>query len=204
MQKALLSILFSALFLMAFGQDSPPKPFNLFVGAHFNQSNQEFMNTTGLGLFLEPSLIHAERFQFSYRFEASALVEGVLVLPGGCSEEHPRFPGFPSCREGANYVLNQYLYADYLFGQARFGARGGRFQTYGGLSLNVNMHDRFIITSRQAGAWQDTQRWVTNIGAGARLGALLGRLKLDFSFNIAGKDFQPYAGFGISYSVFRR
>lgn len=204
MQKAILILLFAAFCFKAHSQDSRPKHFNLFVGTHFNQSNNDFMNTTGLGLFLEPSLIHSERLQFSYRFEASALVEGVLVLPGGCSEEHPRFPGFPSCREGANYVLNQYLYADYLFGQARFGARGGRFQAYGGLSLNVNMHDRFIITSRQVGAWQDTQRWVTNVGAGVRLGALMGRLKLDLSYNVVGKDFQPYAGFGISYSVFRR
>jgi hypothetical protein len=174
-------------------------PFSLAVGVHYNKSSTEFNNTTGIGLFVEPSWTLSNRFRVGYRFEPTALAYGVLVLPGGCTEEHPSYPGFPSCREGANYVLNNYLKGAYFLGEPKYGRKGGPYQLYVGLQALVLTHKRYIITSREPGRWRDTHRWVTNAGLGVGIGALLGRFDLAATYNRTGDDFRSHAGFSLGY-----
>jgi hypothetical protein len=39
---------------------------------------------------------------------------------------------------------------------------------------------------------------------GFRIGALLGRLDISASYNIAGSDFQNFFGFGLGYNVLKK
>ncbi len=191
------------LFTHVFGQETSHN-FSVLLGANYNLSSTEFNTTTGIGIFVEPSFILGDKFRLSYRFEPTALAYGVLVLPGGCSEEHPAYPGFPSCREGANYLLSNYLKGEYLFGKPKYGRKGGAHQAYAGLNLNLLTHKRYIITSRVPGNWQDTHKWVANPGFGLSIGALLGRFALSVSFNKTGKDFRDFVGFGLAYRLWGR
>ncbi len=103
------------------------------------------MNTSGLGLYFESKFLYQDRFIFGYRFEPIALIYGVLVLPGGCTEEHPRYPGMPSCREGANYLLNNYMFVDYRIGKQKISENGGLYQFYAWFSLNFHTHVDILL-----------------------------------------------------------
>lgn len=194
--KKILPLLFTIFcFSLAQGQDDKTNQIKVFIGAHYNGSNTEWMPTTGIGLFAEPSILINDKFKFGYRFEPTALAYGVLVLPGGCGGE---------CKEGANYVLGNYLKAEYMFGRPKFGNKGGRYQGYFGLSFNILTHKRWIITSRSPLGWTDTHKWVADPGIGFRIGALLGRLDISASYNIAGSDFQNFFGLGLGYSIWEK
>lgn len=203
MKTQLFILSFLMMAATTFAQQKEDKGFSLTAGVVYNKSNMEFNTMTGVGLFFEPRLILNERFVLGYRFEPMALAYGVAVYPGGCTEEHPLFPGTPSCREGANYVLNNYLFGDYRIGKAKYGPKGGLRQFYTGLSLNLYTHDRYIITSREPGNWTDTQRWVSNLGPGLRFGAYLGRIQINLSYNLTEEDFQPFLGTSIGYQILR-
>jgi len=182
-------------FSLAYGQDDETSQIKVFIGALYNGSNTDWMPTTGIGLFVEPSILMNDKFKIGYRFEPTALAYGVLTLPGGCGGE---------CKEGANYLLGNYLKAEYMFGRPKFGDKGGRYQGYVGLSFNILTHKRWIITSRAPGRWTDIHNWVIDAGMGFRIGALLGRLDISASYNIAGSDFQNFFGFGLGYNVLKK
>ena len=202
--KKYLCLILCLLFVgKGFSQEKERPDFTLNLGLVYNKSNLESNTMTGMGIFFEPKFFWNNRFVVGYRFEPMALAYGVGVFPGGCTEEHPLYPGMPSCREGANYVLNNYLFSDYRLGSPKYGPKGGLRQFYTGLSLNLYTHNRYIITSRQPGNYQDTQRWVTNIGPGVRFGAYLGRVQVNLSYNLTGDDFQPFLGTSIGYQVIR-
>ncbi|MFA0962154.1 hypothetical protein AB9P05_10125 [Roseivirga sp. BDSF3-8] len=171
------------------GLERPSREIGVLAGLNFNQSNTLFNTTTGIGVFVEPDILINGRYRFGYRFEPTALAYGVLVLPGGCGGE---------CREGANYVLNNYLKAEYLFGQPRRGKNRGRHQFYAGVNLVILTHNRWILI-RDPGNYQNTRRWVTDTGFGIRAGALLGRFDLSAAFNMVGDDYQDYVGFSLGY-----
>lgn len=183
----------SAATLPIEAQDENPGKIILTAGASYNQSNREFMTTTGIGIFLEMNYRFSDRIQFGYRFEPTALAYGELILPGGCDGE---------CREGANYVLNNYFMFNYFPGQVFFGPNGVGYRSYAGLSMDVLSHKRWIITSRETGNWKDTHKWFANPGVGLRLGMLAGRFDISVAYHIAGRDFQDYVGFGLGYRIF--
>lgn len=194
--KKILSLLFTVFCLIsAQGQDHKSNQFNFFFGAHYNGSDTEWMPTTGIGVFAEPSILVNNRFKLGYRFEPTALAYGVLVLPGGCGGE---------CKEGANYVLGNYLKAEYMLGKPKIGAKGERYRGYAGLSFNIVTHKRWIITSRSPGKWADTHKWIADAGMGFRIGALLGRFDISASYNLAGSDFRNFFGFGLGYSILNK
>ncbi len=201
MRKFFITIAMLFLTVCSYSQEKDIWDFRLPVGLVYNQSNTEFNNTTGIGIYLEPKYFYRDKLVFGYRLEPIALAEGLLVTPGGCTEEHPRYPGIPSCREGSYYLLNNYLFTDYRFGKWKSGKKGGIYQLYTGLSLNIYTHGRYVITSREVGNFRDEKKWITNIGAGLRLGAFLGHFQINLSYNITGKQFQPYFGIGIGYLV---
>jgi hypothetical protein len=160
------------------------------TGIVFNVSNDEFNSTTGLGLYFEPNYLVENKLRLGIRFEPVALAYGILTLPGGCDG---------SCEEGANFVLNNYLKAEYFLGNPVFGPNGVKYQSYAGFHLSLITHKRYIITSRIPGAWKDTRERVTNLGIGPRIGILAGRFDLSASFNLTGEDFRNYAGFNLGY-----
>lgn len=200
MKRFLIGIILLFLFGHVYGQEKKALDFKLPVGLVFNISNSEFMNTNGLGLYFEPKFFYEDKFIFGYRFEPIALVSGVLELPGGCIEEQPSFSGISSCREGANYLLNNYLFTDYRIGD---GKNEGLRQFYAGLSLNIYTHSRYIITSREPGNWKDKEARVTNVGPGVRFGGLLGKIQINLSYNLTGSQFQPYLGTSIGYHIIK-
>ena len=167
------------------------------LGATFNVSpgSDEFNSSTGLGLFAESDYLIKERVRLGVRFEPTALAWGVLTLPGGCGGE---------CKEGSNYLINNYLKAEYMIGQPKYGPKKEKYQGYVGLNFLVLTHKRYIITSRIPGNYQDTRRTMTNLGFGIRSGALLRRVDLSASFNWTGNDFQQYFGFNLGYTVWQK
>jgi hypothetical protein len=186
-----------------FAQKGNRPDFKLPVGVVFNQSNMEFNTTTALGIYLEPKFFYNDRLILGYRLEPVALAYGVLLLPGGCTQVHRQYPGMPSCREGSNFLINNYFFADRRLGSPTIGKKGGIYQLYTGLSINVHTHHRYIITSRRAGNWEDAETWITNLGLGYRFGALLGRTQANLSLNITGRDFQPFLGMSFGYVVIK-
>lgn len=200
--KFLLSIFFSLLTLSSHAQEKEHEV-HLDVGLVFNQSSQEWNNTTGIGLYIEGSYFLNDKVRAGVRFEPTALAYGVAVFPGGCEFEHPRYPGIASCREGANFLFNNYIKAEYMLGQPRYGVKGGRKQAYIGVNLLVLMHNRYIITSRETGNWKDTKRLVANLGAGVRFGVLLGRFDMSTAYNRTGDDFRGFVGFNLGYTVWK-
>ncbi len=201
MKAYLIVIVLLFSYAQAYGQKQKVWNFKLPAGLVFNQSNTDFMNTSGLGIYLEPKFFYNDKFIFGYRSEPIALVYGVLILPGGCTERHPRYPDMPSCREGSSYLLNNYLFTDYRIGHPKYGKKGGIIQFYSGLSLNFYTHSRYIITSREPGNWKDKEAWVSNLGPGARFGALLGKCQINLSYNLTGSQFQPFLGMAIGYQI---
>lgn len=201
MKKNILLIACLIITKIIFCQQHNAAMFNLYAGAIYSNSNDEFMNNTGIGVFLEPSLTFGKKFKTAFRFEPLALAYGVLLLPGGCTEEHPRYPGIPTCREGANYLLNNYFIFDYLIGQSKSGKKGGHYQSYLGMSFNIHTHRRYVITSRVPGNWRDTAKWIIRPGTGIRIGYLLGKFNLSVAYNFIGKDFQDYLGMSLSYRI---
>lgn len=174
---------------------------NIFIGPVFNQSSDAWNNTTGLGLFIEGAYFVNEKIRLGARFEPTALAYGVAVFPGGCEFEHPRYPGFNSCREGANFLFNNYLKGEYMLGARKYTKKNRRKQAYIGTNIILLMHNRYIITSREPGNWKDTQKLVTNLGIGIRLGVLLGKFDLSAAYNKAGKDFRGFVGLNLGYSI---
>ncbi len=200
--KYLLFTLLVVSPLSVYGQVDD-KNLTFYVGLVFNQSSDEWNNTTGLGLLIEADYFLNNKVRVGARFEPTALAYGVLVLPGGCENEHPRYPGVPSCREGANFLFNNYLKAEYMLGRPKYGIKGGRKQAYVGLNILLLMHQRYIITSREPGNWKDAQRLVSNLGGGVRFGVLLGRFDLSTAYNRAGEDFRGFVGVNLGYTVLK-
>lgn len=187
----------------SFAQEKSLRDFNLVSGLVFNQSNMEFNTTTAVGIYLEPKLFLSDKFIIGYRLEPVALAYGILLLPGGCTQVHRQYPGMPSCREGSNFLINNYFFVDRRFGNQKLGKKGGVYQLYSGLSINFHTHHRYVITSRRPGNWEDMETWITNLGFGYRFGALLGRTQANLSLNLTGKDFQPYLGMSFGYTLIK-
>ena len=164
--------------------------FGIQIGTTFNASpgSDESNSSTGLGLFVESNYTLKQKLRFGLRIEPTALVWGVGVLPSGCGGE---------CKEGSNYLIGNYLKADYLFGNAT------KNRMYAGINVFMLTHQRHVITSR-VDDWEDTRRRMTSLGAGGRVGVLLGRFDLSASYNLVGKDFQNYFGFNLGYTVWRK
>ncbi len=194
MKHILLLFLVALPLTEAIGQEDV-LPFSLHLGANFNQSSTAINSTTGIGLFLEPAILVGDRYRLGYRFEPTALAYGVGVIWDACNDGE--------CREGANYVLNNYLKADYLIGQPKINRNGARFQTYAGVNLIILTHRRWVIQATGPQSIDDTQQWVTNTGMGIRFGALLGRFDLSVSLNRTGADFQDYIGFNLGYDLLK-
>ncbi len=171
------------------------------LGPAYNQSSSAFNSTTGLGIFIGANYALNDRSSIGIKVEPTALAHGVLTLPGGCENESPRYPGIPSCREGANYLIGNYISFDYMLGQPKFGSKGGKSQSYIGLHAIILTHKRFIITSRLAGNWKDDRRTITNAGIGLKYGLLLGRFDINLSYNLTGNDFRNYGGFNLGYRI---
>jgi hypothetical protein len=203
MKKAILFFTICFFSANSFAQKENVKNFSLVTGLVYNQSNMKFNTTTAVGIYFEPKIYFNKRLTLGYRLEPVALAYGVLLLPGGCTQVHRRFPGMPSCREGSNFLINNYFFVDKRLGNPKIGKKGGVYQFYSGLSINVHTHHRYIITSRRAGNWEDTEAWITNLGLGYRLGALLGRTQLNLSYNITGSDFQPFLGISFGYILIK-
>ncbi len=169
-------------------------------GITYNQSNDEFNNTSGIGLILESNYYLNNRYRIGIRLEPVALVSGVFVYPGGCEHEHPRYPDINSCREGSNHLLNGYLKSDYIFPKNET-ATGNWFA---GAQLSVLTQNRYIITQRIPANWLDTEEIITNLGCGLRFGYSSRRMEYTTSFIIAGKDYHNYLGFNIAYKIKKR
>ena len=171
------------------------------TGLAYNQSDDEFNNTTGIGIYFEANYLPTKDLKLSFRFEPTALAYGVAVYPGGCTEEHRRYPGWPSCREGANYVLNSYVKAQMLLGQPHYNKKDRLVQGYIGGHITMLSHQRYIITSRGPGDWTDTRKNITNFGIGPNIGYLLGRWDLSASYNFVGNEFRDFLGINLGYTV---
>lgn len=202
MKKLILFITLCFFLTNSFAQKENVKDFSLVTGLVYNQSNMKFNTTTAVGIYFEPKIYFNERLIIGYRLEPVALAYGVLLLPGGCTQVHRQFPGMPSCREGSNFLINNYFFVDKRLGNQKIGKKGGVYQLYSGLSINVHTHHRYIITSR-TGNWEDVETWITNLGLGYRFGALLGRTQLNLSYNITGSDFQPFLGMSFGYTMIK-
>ncbi len=198
--KTLFLLIFSVISIRCVGQPTP-RNISIQTGLAYNQSDDAFNNTTGIGLYLEANYWPTDDLRFSFRFEPTALAYGVAVYPGGCTEEHRRYPGWPSCREGANYVLNSYLKAQMLLGQPRFNKKDKLVQAYIGAQVLMLSHQRYIITSREPGNWRDTRQNITNFGIGPNIGYILGRWDLSASYNFVGKEFRDFLGINLGYTV---
>ena len=195
MKKIFSFLLAIFCFCLAQSQDEKTSQINVFIGTHYNGSSTDWIPTTGIGFFVEPNILINDKYKLGYRFEPTALAYGVSVLPGGlCGVE---------CREGANYLLGNYLKAEYMLGRPKFGSKGGKYQGYAGLSFNILTHKRWVITSRSSQGWVDTHMWIVDPGMGFRIGALIGRLDVSASYNIAGNDFQNFFGFGLGYTIWK-
>ncbi|WP_373495449.1 hypothetical protein [Aquiflexum sp.] len=203
MNKCLILICLFFCLSITYAQKENVKDFSLVTGPVYNQSNMKWNTTTAVGVYLEPKFYLNERMIIGYRLEPVALAYGVLLLPGGCTQVHRHYPGMPSCREGSNFLINNYFFVDNRLGNQKIGKKGGVYQLYSGLSINVHTHQRYIITSRRAGNWEDAEAWITNFGLGYRLGALLDRTQANLSLNITGTDFQPFVGMSFGYSVIK-
>ncbi|MGB3467323.1 MAG: hypothetical protein WBA74_18715 [Cyclobacteriaceae bacterium] len=194
--KKLILLLFAISFsLIVKGQSDDRHQFEIIIGAHYNGSSQEWMQTTGVGLFFESNFLVKENLRLGYRFEPTALAYGVWILPGGCGGD---------CREGANYLLGNYLKAEYLLGNPKIGKKGGKYQCFAGLSFNIMAHRRWIITSKEQGNWKDTLRWIVDPGAGVRFGAMLGNMDIYASYNLAGNELQNFYGLGMGYRILKK
>ncbi len=167
------------------------------IGFTYNQSNDEFNNTSGIGLILESNYYLNNRYRIGVRLEPVALVSGVFVYPGGCQYEHPRYPGIASCREGSNHLLNGYLKSDYFFPTGK-SASGNWFA---GAQISILAQNRYIITQRIPANWLDTEEIITNMGYGVRFGYSGKKMEYTTSFIIAGPDYHNYLGFNIAYKI---
>ncbi|WP_194973500.1 hypothetical protein [Aquiflexum lacus] len=203
MRKHLILIFLFLCLSNSYAQKENKSDFSLTTGLVYNQSNMKWNTTTAVGIYFEPKIYFNERLIIGYRLEPVGLAYGVLLLPGGCTQVHRQFPGMPSCREGSNFLINNYFFMDKRLGNQKIGKKGGVYQLYSGLSINIHTHHRYIITSRRAGNWEDAEAWITNLGLGYRLGALLGRTQLNLSFNITGSDFQPFLGMSFGYILIK-
>lgn len=192
MKKATFLLLF--LLSCTFAQ-SQSNVFSLLAGTHFNQSNTELNTTTGIGLFLEPNVTWNNTLRLGFRFEPTALAYGEGVTWDACGG---------SCRDGANYVLNNYLKVEYLLGQPTIGRQGGQYQLYVGGHLSLITHKRWEVISIIPDGDFNTHNWVANPGYGLRIGALLGRFDLSITANRVGEDFQDYWGFSLGYRLWNR
>lgn len=200
MRSKVIALSFCYLIALASHAQNQPRNISIQTGLAYNQSDDEFNNTTGIGLYLEANYLPTEDFRVSFRFEPTALAYGMAVYPGGCTEEHRRYPGFTSCREGANYVLNSYLKAQMLIGQPRYTKKDKRIQGYVGAQLVMLSHQRYIITSRRPGNWTDTRQNITNFGFGPNVGYMLGRWDLSAAYHFVGAEFRNYLGLNLGYS----
>lgn len=198
--KAFAFTLVATTCLACYAQESP-RNISIQTGLAYNQSDTEWNNTTGIGIYFEANYQPTADLRFSFRFEPTALAYGVAVFPGGCTEEHRRYPGFTSCREGANYLLNSYAKAQLLLGQPRFNKKDRLIQGYIGAHVTMLSHQRYIITSREPGNWRDTRKNVTNFGVGPNIGYILGRWDLSASYNFVGTEFRDYLGLNLGYTV---
>lgn len=198
--KILPFLIFNVISICCFGQQTPHN-ISIQTGLAYNQSDNEFNTTTGIGLYFEANYFPTEDLRLSFRFEPTALAYGVLILPGGCTNEHRQFPGVPSCREGANYVLNSYLKTQMLLGQPRFNKKDKLVQAYIGAHLLMLSHQRYIITSREPGNWRDTRRNITSFGIGPNIGYILGRWDVSASYNFVGDEFRDFLGVNLGYTV---
>ena len=167
------------------------------VGFTYNQSNDEFNNTSGLGLILESNYYPSRRYRIGIRLEPVALISGVFVYPGGCQHEHPRYPDINSCREGSNHLINGYLKSDFIFSNNE--SYSGNW--FAGVQLSVLAQNRYIITQRIPANWLDTEEIITNLGYGARFGYSGKKMEYTTSFIIAGPDYHNYLGFNIAYKI---
>lgn len=184
--KKLLLLSLVILSIPVIGQDK----LSVQVGATFNVSDDEFNNTTALGLYLEPNYQLNDKIRLGARIEPTALAYGILTLEGNCST---------GCKEGGNFLLINYLKGEYLLGQPKYGPNNGKRQAYVGVNLAMLTHRRYIITSRAAGNWENTRRVVTNLGVGPRFGVLLGRIDLSASYILTGSDFRNFVGLNLGY-----
>lgn len=188
--RNLTILLFTFITFQSLGQRTLDN-FGIKVGATFNASSTEYYNTTGIGIFVEPDYMINEKFRFGLRIEPTALAYGIGVIYGGCGG---------SCKEGANFLLGNYLKGEYMIGKPKYGPKGQRHQGYVGTNILILTHKRYIITSIVDNL-KNTIETVTNFGFGVRLGAILGKFDLSTSFNNAGKDFSNYFGFNIGYQI---
>lgn len=167
------------------------------VGTAFNASPgpDEAKSTSGVGLFLASDFTVKDKIRFGLRFEPTALAWGVALLPDACGG---------ACKEGASYLLSNYLTADYLVGKPKYGTQNGKHQGYFGVNLLMLTHRRYQISDKDPDNWVTTKRTVTNLGVGMRAGFLLGRFDLSASYNRVDIDFQDYFGFNLGYTVWHR
>lgn len=200
MNRSAISLFLILSCSLGYAQQSK-RDISVQVGTVFNQSDDEFNNTTGVGLYVEANYLPSEDWRLSFRFEPTALAYGVAVYPGGCTEEHRRYPGWTSCREGANYLLNSYLKAQMMLGEPRYNKKNRKVQAYVGAQVVMLSHQRYIITSRVPGNWRDTRQNITNAGIGPNIGYLLGRWDLSASFNFVGDEFRDFLGINLGYAV---
>jgi len=201
--KIVLFVCFYTLSFLLIGQENPYK-WNIQTGVLFNDSNDEFNNPSALGILIEGNYFFTEKTRFGVRVEPTALVYGLAVYPGGCEEEHKRYPGMPSCREGANFLTNSYLKVDYMLGRNKMNKKGLRKHWYVGANLVILAHNRYVITSRAAGNWKDTRQFITDFGFGPRLGWLSGVFDISASYIITGDQFQNYFGFNFGVLVWKK
>lgn len=163
------------------------------TGTTFNASSDKFNSTTAIGLFIEGNYWKSEKLRLGLRVEPVALAWGILVLPGGCDGE---------CKEGANFLLNNYLKADYFIGRADLSKKGKRKQGYIGVQFIYLTHNRWFITDRTPGNYKDTRRWIGDPGAGLRLGYKFGLIDLSVSGNLTGNLFRNYVGINLAFHIF--
>ncbi|MGY6741308.1 MAG: hypothetical protein ACXIUQ_01130 [Cecembia sp.] len=199
MRKYIVLIGFFWVIGNGYSQETEKPNFIMHVGLVYNQSNLDPNSMTAIGFYFEPKFIISHHFILGYRFEPLALMYGVSVLDGECNTNLSSSSDFTSCKEGANYVLNNYVFTDYRLGSAKYGPKGGLRQFYAGVSMNLYTHNRYILPISS----NKNQQWVANVAPGIRFGAHLGRIQANLSYNLAGKDFQPFVGTSIGYQIIR-
>ncbi|MEM9327771.1 MAG: hypothetical protein AAGA85_19030 [Bacteroidota bacterium] len=176
------------LALSSFAQDQPTQesPFHLQAGLTYNQS-AGIENPTGVGLYLQALYLPTSRLRLGLRLEPTLLAEGEFVQESD-----------PPIRGGSNYLVNNYLSADFLLGQPRFTAEGkARARFYLTTQAIMATHRVFIGVG-------DQRERESHFGAGIGVGCDIGRWDLGTSMNfMAGDALSNYVSLNVGYTFWK-
>lgn len=175
--------------LQSIAQDSTKK-FNLLVGTSFNGSSAANNSTTGIGIFAQPSFLFQNKIRVSLRIEPVALAHGVAMNDIG--EPFTQ-------KSGANFLLNNYLSGDVIFATTT-GKRHLK-KYYAGGSLLFLAQQRHVYDNTTPNS---SQEFVTNFGAGIKLGVMIGKIDFSISANKIGNDFTDFIGVSLGYQFSRK